>query len=352
MTFAIKVWTVAGALLVALASGQVLAAENVPRPVTNSIGMPLVRIPAGQFMMGAEADRIDTLNQFLYCDPRWLEGEFPRHPVRISKSFYLGQCEVTLAQFLTFYHEAKYKLESERDGKTSLGYAADGQSLTESRELRPWAPGWKIEMDHPVVFVSWNDAEAFCEWLSKREGRRYRLPTEAEWEYACRAGTQTCFNFGKDPEELVYYGNVADHDRQLLSANVILARYDDRGNRTPDATAFPFLAHRDGYAWTAPVGRFRPNPFGLHDMHGNVWEWCSDWYDESYYGASPQQDPQGPSTGRMRRAGRRIQRDASGRALRKPQRREAVGSLLLSRFSRGLRRPIRSTRFDSRAVAA
>ncbi len=155
-------------------------------------------------------------------------------------------------------------------------------------------------MDHPVVFVTWNDAQAFCQWLSKREGRRYRLPTEAEWEYACRAGCESTFSCGNDPEKLVYYGNVADHDRQLIASNTMLAKFDESGNKTGAATVFPFLEHRDGYAWTAPVGRFKPNAYNLYDMHGNVWEWCSDWYDEKYYSASPDSDPQGPATGTSR----------------------------------------------------
>ncbi len=290
--------------MVALAAAgrHASAADGVARSTTNSIGMSMVAVPAGEFMMGAESDRIDTLNQFLYCDPRWLDGEYPRHRVRIARPLYVGQCEVTLGQFLTFYHDAKYKLDIERREKPTLGYAPDGKTLVESRDFRPWAPGWKIEMDHPVVFVTWNDAQAFCEWLSKREGRKYRLPTEAEWEYACRAGCQSTFSCGNDPEQLVYYGNVADHDRQTIAGNAILAKFDDSGNKTGDTAAFPFLTHRDGYGWTAPVGKFKPNAFGLYDMHGNVWEWCSDWYDESYYGASPDTNPQGPASGTLRTA--------------------------------------------------
>ena len=157
-------------LVVMAAAGQAVAADGGPRTTTNSIGMNLTLVPAGEFMMGGEADRIDVLNQFLYCDPRWLDGEYPRHRVQITRPFYMAQCEVTLGQFLTFYHDAKYKLEMEKDGKAKLGYGPDGKSLIESRGFRPWTPGWKIEMDHPVVFVTWNDAQAFCQWLSKREG--------------------------------------------------------------------------------------------------------------------------------------------------------------------------------------
>ena len=244
-----------------------------PEVVTNTIGMKLVGIPAGQFMMGAEEDRADTLNKFPYWDPR--------HKVRITKPFYMGQYEVTLGEFLKFYNDSKYKIDAERDGEPSWGFE-DGK-LVESNRFRPWDPiGWKIEMDHPVIYVSWNDAVAFCEWLSKKEGKKYRLPTEAEWEYSCRAGTNSRYYFGDDPEELIHFANGADADRKTIM---------------PTDASFPFLSGHDGYPWTAPVGKFRPNAFGLYDMHGNVWEWCSDKFDENYYKHSPEDDPQGPGTG-------------------------------------------------------
>jgi formylglycine-generating enzyme required for sulfatase activity len=283
-------------VVVAMSSG-LRAAE--PEVITNSIGMKLVAIPAGEFLMGAEEDRADTLNRFPYCDPKWLDGELPRHKVRITKSFFMGQHEVTLGQFLKFYHAANYKTEIERDGKESWGYNKDGQ-LEKSTLYRPWEPrGWKIEMDHPVIYVSWNDCVAFCEWLSKKEGKTYRLPTEAEWEYACRAGTNSRYHFGDDQEELIRFANSADADRKALSPNAVIASFKD-GKLTDTQIPFPFISRRDGYPWTAPVGKFRPNAFGLHDMHGNVWEWCSDWYDEHYYEKSPVDDPQGPSAGSSR----------------------------------------------------
>ncbi len=215
----------------------------------------------------------------------------------------MGQHEVTLGQFLKFYHDAKYKVEIERDGKPSWGY--ENGKLIESNRFRPWAPlAWKPEMDHPVIYVSWNDAVAFCEWLSKKEGRTYRLPTEAEWEYACRAGSDSRYHFGDDQEELVRFGNVADKDRQIDSekdgSKSVIASFDEDGKKTDTDIPYPFLSRRDGYAWTSPVGKFRPNAFGLYDMHGNAWEWCSDWYDEKYYETSPEDDPQGPRSGSSR----------------------------------------------------
>jgi formylglycine-generating enzyme required for sulfatase activity len=211
----------------------------------------------------------------------------------------MGQYEVTLGQFLKFYHDAKYRLDIERDGKPSWGYSKDGR-LIESNNWRPWAPGWEIGMDHPVVYVSWNDATAFCKWLSKQEGKTYRLPTEAEWEYACRAGSNGRYFFGDNPQELVRYGNVADADSKAGSENATIASFDEKGKKTNKNIPFPFLSRRDGYEWTAPVGKFQPNAFGLYDMHGNVWEWCSDWYDENYYASSPTDDPKGASAGSSR----------------------------------------------------
>jgi formylglycine-generating enzyme required for sulfatase activity len=149
-------------------------------------------------------------------------------------------------------------------------------------EVRPeytWKNvGWEQTDEHPVVNVTWNDAVAFCRWLSKKEGRTYRLPTEAEWEYACRAGTTTRFFSGDDENTLKDVANVADQSFKPID---------------PGATWAPW---HDGYPFTAPVGRFKPNAFGLYDMQGNVWQWCSDWYSKDYYKNSPRQDPPGPDT--------------------------------------------------------
>jgi formylglycine-generating enzyme required for sulfatase activity len=171
-----------------------------------------------------------------------------------------------------------------------------------SNRFRPWSPGWKIEMDHPAVFVSWNDATAFCKWLSDKEGKTYRLPTEAEWEYACRSGSSSRYSFGDDPQQLVRHGNAADQTRKLQcpGCNVLIATFNASGKKTDNKIPFPFLAGSDGFAWTAPVGKFQTNAFGLCDMHGNAWEWCSDWYDEHYYEKSPVDDPTGPTSGEKR----------------------------------------------------
>jgi formylglycine-generating enzyme required for sulfatase activity len=274
------------------------ASADTHEPITNSIGMKLSLVPAGEFMRGSEEDRTDTLEAFPYCDTKWLAGELPQRRVRITKPFYIGQFEVTLHQFLKFYHAAGYKTEVERDGKARLGY--QGAQLVESNSFRPWAPGWQTGFDHPAIYVTWNDAVAFCQWLSKTEGKRYRLPTEAEWEYAARAGTSHRFSFGDDPEELVRHGNGADRDRKSITPTAVFASFDAEKKKKGADVPFPFLERRDGFAWTAPVGKFRPNAFGLYDMHGNAWEWCSDWYDERAYESAPTDDPTGPASGKAR----------------------------------------------------
>jgi formylglycine-generating enzyme required for sulfatase activity len=130
-----------------------------------------------------------------------------------------------------------------------------------------------------VVNVTWNDAMAFCKWLSEKEGQTYRLPTEAEWEYACRAGTTTRYPSGDDPQTLGKVSNVVD---ATVKARIPDWRY--------------MIYHSDNYAFTSPVGKSKPNAFGLHDMHGNAFQWCSDWYGEKYYAASPADDPTGPDS--------------------------------------------------------
>ena len=284
---------------IALASVNHSYSQQPAKQAENTIGMKLTLVPAGNFLMGAVEAPSDTLTAFPYARREWLDGETPQHRVRITKPFYMGTYEVTLGQFLKFYHDAKYKMDCETDGKPSWGYSAD-RKLIESTLFRPWNTlAWKAEMDHPAVYISWNDATAFCKWLSAKEKMVYRLPTEAEWEYACRAGTKTRFSNGNDPEDLVRIGNVSDQDRRVGHENAIIVVFDT-GKKEDTQIPYPFLKGRDGYKWTAPVGKFRPNAFGLYDMHGNAWEWCSDWYDEKYYENSPKEDPQGPTAGSLR----------------------------------------------------
>ena len=253
--------------------------------IENDLGMKLQRIPVGEFMMGNE-DSVDQLMKlFPYAEKAWLEDAANQHRVKITKPFYVGQFEVTVGQFRTFVEDADYKTEAESDGQGGYGLDASGH-YKQDRKYTWRNPGFTQTEDHPVVNVSWNDAVKFCQWLSRKEGKTYRLPTEAEWEYACRAGTTTRYWFGSDPEALTTVDNVTDA--------TAYAKY----NRLKLA-----VKSRDGFVTTAPVGSFRENPWRLHDMHGNVAEWCQDWYGD--YPVGPVSDPGGPSSGsfRVRRGG-------------------------------------------------
>jgi sulfatase modifying factor 1 len=264
-----------------------------PFQMVNSLGMRLSCVPAGEFWMGNH----ETAKSLAAAFPQYeaeriaeLADELPLHRVRITRPFLLGSAAVTRGEFRAFVTDTAYRTQAERDGHGGWGYQAGGADFTGRDARYTWQDvGFDQDDRHPVVNVTWHDAQAFCRWLSGLEQRRYRLPTEAEWEYACRAGTQTRYHTGDDPEQLASAANIFD------------ARC---------APWFPqwepfSLRGDDGFAFTAPVGSFAPNSLGLHDMHGNVWEWCHDWYRANYYQRSPVDDPAGPATGsvRVRRGG-------------------------------------------------
>jgi len=266
-------------------SAQRWWADGLKLPVdpTNSIGMKLVVIPAGEFFMGSTPEKIHQVRR---ADPAfrkdWEHEEQPQHHVQIGRPFLLGACEVTRGQFREFVRSARYVTDAQRDGKGGMGFDAATSEFRQDPHFNWENTGFPQTDDQPVVNVSWNDAVAFCQWLSRKEKIAYRLPSEAEWEYACRAGSTSLYYYGDDPEGLVAVANVAD------------ATARDK------FTAWTGISGRDGYVFTAPVGSFQPNPFGLFDMHGNVWEWCRDWFGENYYAKSPEKDPAGPPTGTVR----------------------------------------------------
>jgi sulfatase modifying factor 1 len=260
-------------------------AEGLKIPVdpTNSIGMKLVVVPAGEFFMGSAPLQIHQVRR---GDPtfrkEWGRQEQPQHHVQVSRPFLLGTYEVTRGQFREFVRSTQYVTDAQRDGKGGMGFDAATGEFKQDPHFNWQNPGFVQSDDQPVVNVSWNDAIAFCQWLSGKEKLVYRLPSEAEWEYACRAGTTTLYSYGDDPEGLSTAGNVADSTaREKFSK-------------------WTGISGRDGHVFTAPVGSFRPNAFGLFDMHGNVWEWCRDWFEESYYAKAPEKDPTGPATGTVR----------------------------------------------------
>jgi formylglycine-generating enzyme required for sulfatase activity len=257
-------------LLLEQSSGQMSMLGTVAGEVREwvpSLGMKFAWCPPGVFTMGSPAGEVGRN-----------EDEVQR-TVRLSQGFWMSQTEVTRGQFFRFVSATGYVTEGERDGKGGYGLDSDG-NLAQKPEYTWRKPEFTQTDSHPVVNVSWNDAVAFCEWLSKVEGKRYRLPTEAEWEYACRAGSTTAYINGNDPEGLTKVGNVADATAK--------AKY-------PDLTA---VTSSDGYVNTSPLGLFSENRWNLYDMHGNVFEWCSDWYGE--YSSSDVLDPQGASTGSFR----------------------------------------------------
>jgi formylglycine-generating enzyme required for sulfatase activity len=227
----------------------------LPRRLINAAGMTLVLIPAGEFLMGSP----DT-------DAAAKDVEKPRHRVRISRPFYLEAHEVTIAEFRAFVAATGYRTEAEASGHGGSVYNAATKRFEQSPELNWRNPGIAHRQgdDEPVVQVSWNDAMAFCHWLSGVDQRSYRLPSEAEWEYACRAGSTTRWCMGDDPAGLDQFAWIRDQAGCTCH----------------------------------PVGGKKPNDFGLHDMHGNVWEWCLDRFGP--YSAEPVVDPTGALFGGAR----------------------------------------------------
>jgi formylglycine-generating enzyme len=270
-------------------------ADGGQKQITNSIGMKLTLIPAGEFMMGSGESAEDTIAFFKknygtdFLKAGFFENEHPQHRVQITKPFYLGTYHVTLGQFRQFVTDSGYKTDAEKgDNPGVLDWNNKACMPTINKDYSWRNTGFQQTDEHPVVNVSWNDAVAFCKWLSCKEGKTYRLPTEAEWEYACRAGTTTRYSSGDDPETLAKVANVADA--------IAKAKFPDWKHT---------IKASDGHVFTAPVGQFKPNAFGIYDMHGNVWQWCADWYGEDYYGKSPVDDPTGPDGdgGRVLRGG-------------------------------------------------
>jgi sulfatase modifying factor 1 len=256
---------------------------QIDEQATNLAGQTMLLVPPGEFLMGSTPQQIAQMARF---DPKWkketAKSEQPPHHIRINHLFYLAAHEVTRGQFARFVRATGYKSVCERAGGQGAGVDAASGKFKVDRKFNWHNVGFAQDDNHPVINVSWRDAMAFCTWLTWREGKIYRLPTEAEWEYACRAGTTTLFASGDDPESLATMANVADES--------VKAKFPGLHS----------IKARDGYIFTAPVGSFRPNAFGLFDMHGNVREFCGDWHADDYYAKSPESDPSGPSSGTNR----------------------------------------------------
>ena len=222
----------------------------------------MVVIPAGEFTMGSPASEAG----------RGVD-EGPLRQVSIARPFALGRSEVTVAEFRRFVEESGYKTEAERDTRTQgcSGFIyADPAASSPAESFTSWrSPGLpQAQADpHPVLCVSWNDARAYAQWLSRKTGKRYRLPTEAEWEYAARGGSVTARPWGDDPAQACRFANVADQSRFQTWT------FGQKHECT------------DGHYFTAPAGGYAPNRFGLYDMLGNVWEWTEDCWNAGYAGA-------------------------------------------------------------------
>lgn len=424
----------------------------VPRrdePITNWLGMRMRHIAAGEFLMGSADTPTAIAKEFPYESAERVAQEHPRHRVRLTRDFYLADAEVTYGQFARFVSETGYVTQRERDDQREntnpTGAANDDNSVNWRK------PGYDVSNDQPVTCVTRADAKAFCEWLSKREGVAVRLPTQAEWEYACRAGTETRFWNGNDPEKLTEIANVPNRYRgtaiklrlkrrngaRLWATYVLPGAFDmatiandfsisqsDNNNNLPDGyflmrndskysisilhqaeefvlapnqskilrhgkievaptaglfylnsgengeletqvatlgsvvvigktagktfdqTSYSydsladsavigfrnassntvriiggdrsldlapgeradlpvdragpaiFVQSADGYEGIAPVRQFTPNPWGLYDMHGNVWEWCEDEFYDYAESESVVEDPIGEGSGK------------------------------------------------------
>jgi len=270
--------------------------------VTSPKGIKLAYIPAGEFMMGSDesAANLEAAGIVL-SDPEEISGESPAHKVTISRPFLLGVHEVTKGQFAAFVEDTGYRTETEQEGRGGWGYDATEKFSVQAPQYNWRNTGWPQSEDHPVVNVSWNDAVAFCNWLSRTEGRTecysiegtrvvevygdgYRLPREAEWEYACRADTRTRYVSGDHPNSLAGFGNVRD------------ASYERAASAGESSQSF--FTFDDRWAFTSRCGEFKPNRWGLHDMTGNVMEWCQDWFHEYPHGIVT--DPKGPMAGTAR----------------------------------------------------
>jgi formylglycine-generating enzyme len=247
-------------------------ADPGPAPSVIHLGrgvtLELCRVPAGDFVMGEDGSEADE----------------HAHAVRIARDFCMSRYEITNEQYQRFLDDTGYQGVDQADGD----YLKHMRSQVRSAPRGP---------EYPVVCVSWLNARAFGAWVSMVSGRAARLPTEAEWERACRGGTRTRFYTGDQDADLLRAGWCGQNSEQTLH----------------------------------PVGKLEPNAYGLHDMHGNVWEWCQDWYGQSYYETSPVTDPQGPETG-------------SGRVLR-------GGSwFLMPRYCRSANRDFRQQQFTNYVI--
>jgi formylglycine-generating enzyme len=234
----------------------------------DNITMELVEIPPGKFLMGSPEFEKGRDNSEV------------QHEVTITKAFYMGVTHVTVGQFKAFIKESHYETDAEE-----LGYSYGHKIVNGTVDFQKiygnyWRkPSFPQTDENPVVQVSFNDARAFCDWLSNRSEKRVVLPTEAQWEYACRAGTKTAYPWGDNPDVGAGWANCADQSIKRQFPN-------------EDPLAWTYFNWNDGFLFTSPVKSFKANAFGLYDMIGNAAQWCQDCYEN--YNNQAVVDPTGP----------------------------------------------------------
>ncbi|MGH8578361.1 MAG: formylglycine-generating enzyme family protein, partial [Gammaproteobacteria bacterium] len=252
------VWTGMGWLLLAL-SAPAAEPDKLPERVPEACDVPgedlapaMVVIPPGSFQMGSAETEAGRSGD-----------EGPRHGVTIPRPFAMGRCEVTVGQFRRFVSETGYVTRAERKG--GCYFYDDVSKRAKQDQARRWnKPGFSQGEGHPVVCVALEDAKAYIDWLSGRTGARYRLPTEAEWEYAARAETSGSRYWDDEADAACAFANGADQQ--------VAAKYPYWSTANCD----------DGCLYTAPTGTYRPNHLGLYDMLANAWEWTADCWHKSY----------------------------------------------------------------------
>jgi len=257
--------------------------------LADGVALKLVLVPPGEFLMGSSEEQIEaaaavakqrTLSRYATEIDAMLVEQTPQHQVKLTRPYLIGATEVTIGQYKAFAKATGFVTRAEEvRADLEINPARAGR-----RPLSSFGtyvdPGYPIADDYPATQINWNDAQAFCRWLNRQAFTTlgedvtltFRLPTEAEWEFACRAGTQTLFSFGDNPQLLDQFGCATGNPPQSVAA-------------------------------------LRPNAFGLYDMHGSLSEWCSDWHSPTWYEISPSTDPVGPEVGgkRLVRGGARLQ---------------------------------------------
>jgi eukaryotic-like serine/threonine-protein kinase len=232
--------------------------------VSETDGMFLVYVPAGNFIMGSDKSQ----------DASALDNELPQHTVYLD-AFWIDSTEITNAMFAKFVAATKYGTDAEKKGNASIWEAMNSSLVNGANWQHPFGPSSDLTgmQNYPVVQVSWNDARAYCEWAGGQ------LPSEAEWEKAARGTDGRIFPWGNQPP------------------TGVLANFADK-HQVP-AVSWANPDQDDGYELVSPVGNYLKgaSPSSALDMAGNVWEWTADWYSQGYYAVSPSRNPIGPSTG-------------------------------------------------------